>query len=116
MEMTPDEVLNDWAHAEVDLGLETIIAHLDSGRTLTQQLDEFRQEAVSRLQTDEYVVDCQLMEYFQEKLNVGNVLGLGPDPKNRTNKLRTLLQWLSENAERSTNAESSGTSPKNEIK
>lgn len=57
MEMTPDEILNDWGHAEVDLGLETIIAHLDSGRTLTQQLDEFRREAVTRLQTDEYIVD-----------------------------------------------------------
>lgn len=108
MEMTPDEILNDWAHAEVDLGLETILAHLDSGRTLTQQLDEFRREAVARLQIDEYVVDCKLMEYFQEKLNVGNVLGLGPDPTNRTNKLRTLLQWLSENAEHPTNTETSG--------
>ena len=106
--MTPDEILNDWGHAEVDLGLETIIAHLDSGRTLTQQLDEFRREAVARLQTNEYIVDCNLLEYFREKLNVGNVLGLGPDPSNRTSKLRTLLQWLSENAERSTSTETSG--------
>ena len=104
MEMTPDEILHDWAHAEVDLGLETIVAHLDSGRAVTQQLDEFRQEAATRLQTKEYVVDSQLVEYFQEKLNVGNVLGLGPDPANRTNKLKTLLQWLSENAENSANA------------
>jgi len=108
MEMTPDEILNDWAHAEVDLGLDTIIAHLDSGRTLTQQLDEFRREAVARLQTDEYIVDCKLLEYFRERLNVGNVLGLGPDPTNKTNKLRTLLQWLSENAEHSTSTETSG--------
>lgn len=104
MEMTPDEILHDWAHSEVDLGLEVILAHLASGRALTQQLDEFRQEAETRLQTKEYVVNSQLLVYFQEKLNVGNVLGLGPDPANRTNKLRTLLQWLSENAEYSTSA------------
>lgn len=103
MEMTPDEILHDWAHPEVDLGLETILAHLDSGRSLTQQLDEFRQETASRLQTREYALDSQLVEYFQERLNVGNVLGLGPDPANRTNKLKTLLQWLSENAEHSLN-------------
>lgn len=106
--MTPEEILNDWAHAEVDLGLEVISAHLDSGRILTQQLEEFRQEAVTYLRTDEFVVDPKLIEYFQEKVNVGNVLGLGPDPTNRTNKLRTLLQWLSENAEHPTNAETSG--------
>jgi len=106
MEMTPDEILHDWAHSEADLGLEIILAHLDSGRSLTQQLGEFRQEAITRLQAKEYVVDSQLMEYFQEKLNVGDVLGLGPDPANRTNKLRTLLQWLSENAESSTSTSS----------
>lgn len=104
--MTPDEILHDWAHSEVDLGLETIIAHLDSGRSLTQQLDEFRQEAIARLQTKEYKKDSLLVEYFQEKLNVGDVLGLGPDPANRTNKLKTLLQWLSENAENSSSASS----------
>lgn len=104
--MTPDEILHDWAHSEVDLGLETIIAHLDSGRSLTQQLDEFRQEAIARLQTKGYKKDSLLVEYFQEKLNVGDVLGLGPDPANRTNKLKTLLQWLSENAENSSSASS----------
>lgn len=101
MEMTPDEILHDWAHAEVDLGLEVILAHLASGRALTQQLEEFRQEAISRLKTREYVVNTLLFEYFQEKVNVGNVLGLGPDPSNRTTKLKTLLQWLSESAENS---------------
>lgn len=102
MEMTPDEILHDWAHSEVDLGLEVILAHLASGRALTQQLEEFRQEAISRLKTREYVVNTLLFEYFQEKVNVGNVLGLGPDPSNRTTKLKTLLQWLSESAENST--------------
>ncbi|XP_073244828.1 breast cancer anti-estrogen resistance protein 3 homolog isoform X2 [Porites lutea] len=102
MEMTPDEILHDWAHSEVDLGLEVILAHLASGRALTQQLEEFRQEAISRLKTREYVVNALLFEYFQEKVNVGNVLGLGPDPSNRTTKLKTLLQWLSESAENST--------------
>ncbi|KAM7445216.1 hypothetical protein ABFA07_006344 [Porites harrisoni] len=101
MEMTPDEILHDWAHSEVDLGLEVILAHLASGRALTQQLEEFRQEAISRLKTREYVVNTLLFEYFQEKVNVGNVLGLGPDPSNRTTKLKTLLQWLSESAENS---------------
>ncbi|CAH3144084.1 unnamed protein product [Porites evermanni] len=101
MEMTPDEILHDWAHSEVDLGLEVILAHLASGRALTQQLEEFRQEAISRLKTREYVVNALLFEYFQEKVNVGNVLGLGPDPSNRTTKLKTLLQWLSESAENS---------------
>ena len=106
MEMTPDEILHDWTHPEVDLGLEIVLAHLDSGRYLTQQLDDFRREAESRLQTNEYPVDCYLVEYFQEKLNVGNVLGLGPDSANQTNKLKTLLQWLSENAENSSSAPS----------
>ncbi|PFX34715.1 SH2 domain-containing protein 3C [Stylophora pistillata] len=108
LEMTPEEILSDWAHAEVDLGLETVSAHLDSGRILTQQLEEFRVEAITHLRKDDFLFDPKLINYFQEKVNVGNVLGLGPDPTNRTNKLRTLLQWLSENAEHPTSAETSG--------
>lgn len=106
--MTPEEIISDWTHAEVDLGLETISAHLDSGRILTQQLEEFRVEAINHLRKDDFVVDAKLIDYFQEKVNIGNVLGLGPDSTNRTNKLRTLLQWLSENAEHLTSAETSG--------
>lgn len=104
--MTPEEILHDWAHSEADLGLEIILAHLDSGRSLTRQLDHFRQEAASRIQTKEYDLDSQLVEYFQEKLNVGRVLSLGPDSTNQSNKLKTLLHWLSENAENSSSAPS----------
>lgn len=106
MEMTPEEILHDWAHSEADLGLEIILAHLDSGRSLTRQLDHFRKEATSRIQTKEYDLASQLVEYFQEKLNVGRVLALGPDSTNQSNKLKTLLQWLSENAENSSSAPS----------
>lgn len=106
MEMTPDEILHDWAHPEVDLGLEIMLAHLDSGRYITQQLDDFLKETASRLQTKEFALDYQIMKYFQENLNVGNVLGVGPDSANQANKLKTLLQWLSENAENSSSAPS----------
>ena len=104
--MTPDEILHDWAHPEVDLGLEIMLAHLDSGRYITQQLDDFRKETASRLQTKEFALDYQIIKYFQKNLNVGNVLGLGPDSANQANKLKTLLQWLSENAENSSSAPS----------
>lgn len=100
--MSTEEVLNDWARDDVDLGLETMMAHLDSGRSLTQQLDVFRREAVNRLQNNtEYKVDPKLESNFKNKFNVGDALGLAANPGERASKVLTLLHWLSEKAENS---------------
>ena len=106
MEMTFDDILNDLEYTEVDLGLGTIFAHLESGRILAQQIEEFRQEAAARLQMEECSFDSKLIEYFNNNLNVASVLGLEASTTSRGNKLRTLLQWLSENAEHPAHASS----------
>lgn len=102
LEMSTEEVLNDWAREGVDLGLGAMLAHLDSGRTLTQQLHVFRQEAVSRLQGDaQYHVNSRLESDFKSNFNVGIALGLAASPSELAGKVSTLLHWLSENAENS---------------
>ncbi|XP_032240821.1 breast cancer anti-estrogen resistance protein 3 homolog [Nematostella vectensis] len=100
LEMTTEDALGGWGQDDVVQGIETLLAHLDAGRTLIQQLDAYKDEYLKRSHETIPEDELKIMDYFRSRVNVGDVLGLGSDAHVRTQKLVTLLNWLSENAER----------------
>lgn len=98
--MSTDEILDDIAHDDVTLGIETMIAHLDRGRNVMEQLEVYKIEAMDKLKMD-IAEDTLLLEYFKSRFIVSDLLGLAAEGTQRSAKIATLLQWLSENVERS---------------
>ena len=98
LESTNESNLDDLTDDDDHHGIEIVLAHLSAGRTLIQQIDAFQSEADSRLTFEGE--DATLMEYFRDGMDVSKVLGVQADSSSRIHKLTTLLNWLSENAER----------------
>ena len=65
-----------------------------------EQLEAYRVEALEKLKLDS-VEEPLLMDYFESKFVVSDLLGLASEGSQRSTKVSTLLQWLSENVERS---------------
>uniref|UniRef100_A0A6P8HSG9 Breast cancer anti-estrogen resistance protein 3-like n=1 Tax=Actinia tenebrosa TaxID=6105 RepID=A0A6P8HSG9_ACTTE len=97
LETTSEADLEEWHQDKPDQGLEIMLAHLTSGRTVIQQIETFKEEATKKMNLREEKPD--LNDYFRKGINIGDLLGVHKDPVLRTQKLKTLLNWLSENAE-----------------
>lgn len=98
LEATSEADLEEWHQDKLDQGLEIMLAHLSSGRSVIQQVETFKEEATKKMKLQEESPD--LIDYFRKGINVGDLLGVHKDPVLRTQKLKTLLNWLSENAEK----------------
>ena len=98
--MSTDEILDDLVYDDIALGIETMMGHLDTGRTVMEQLEVYRHEAMRKLDVG-HVEEPALMDYFKSKIVVADLLGLAAEGTGRSAKISTLLQWLSENVEHS---------------
>lgn len=89
-----------WEERDSDLGLDIILAHLDTARMVTEQCGVYRIKAESVIEGVEFSRD--LLEVMRTELHLRllwGVKGAGVNPRDRYSKFTQILSALSERAE-----------------